>query len=111
MFFILFRVHTLILGRRGRVCIEAISLGEYLSSPKTDKRLIFGGFIYKNVCRFRGEHALRRYPSGEERCIACKLCEAVCPAQEYILHYYIQSKVFLLRILAHGKKNFMLFLL
>ena len=30
--------------------------------------------------RFRGLHALRRYPSGEERCIACKLCEAVCPA-------------------------------
>ncbi len=30
--------------------------------------------------RFRGRHALRRYPNGEERCIACKLCEAVCPA-------------------------------
>jgi NADH-quinone oxidoreductase subunit I len=31
--------------------------------------------------RFRGLHALRRYPNGEERCIACKLCEAVCPAK------------------------------
>lgn len=31
--------------------------------------------------RFRGEHALRRYDDGEERCIACKLCEAVCPAK------------------------------
>ena len=33
------------------------------------------------IQRYRGEHELRRYESGEERCIACKLCEAVCPAQ------------------------------
>ena len=34
----------------------------------------------RSARRFRGEHALRRYPNGEERCIACKLCEAICPA-------------------------------
>lgn len=38
--------------------------------------------------RFRGLHALRRYPNGEERCIACKLCEAVCPA----VCIYIESE-------------------
>ena len=55
-----------------------IAIREMFKSKKTINYPFEKGKISP---RFRGEHALRRYPNGEERCIACKLCEAVCPAQ------------------------------
>jgi NADH-quinone oxidoreductase subunit I len=51
---------------------------KYLWKPKYTMRYPEEHIPKSN--RFRGLHALRRYPNGEERCIACKLCEAVCPA-------------------------------
>ena len=51
---------------------------KYLGRPKYTVRYPMEHIPKSN--RFRGLHALRRYPNGEERCIACKLCEAVCPA-------------------------------
>ena len=56
----------------------AIAVKEIFKSKKTINYPFEKGKISP---RFRGEHALRGYPNGEERCIACKLCEAVCPAQ------------------------------
>ena len=56
----------------------ALAIKEIFKSKKTINYPFEKGKISP---RFRGEHALRRYPNGEERCIACKLCEAVCPAQ------------------------------
>ena len=50
----------------------------YMWKPKYTMRYPMEKIPQSN--RFRGLHALRRYPNGEERCIACKLCEAVCPA-------------------------------
>lgn len=55
-----------------------VSLGHFFKEPATINYPFEKGPLSP---RFRGEHALRRYPSGEERCIACKLCEAICPAQ------------------------------
>jgi len=52
--------------------------GRYLFSPKITVH--YPEEKTPQSPRFRGLHALRRYPNGEERCIACKLCEAVCPA-------------------------------
>ena len=52
---------------------------KYLLAPKKTINYPFEKLSYSP--RFRGEHALRRYPNGQERCIACKLCEAICPAQ------------------------------
>lgn len=56
----------------------SVTLGNFFKEPATINYPFEKGPLSP---RFRGEHALRRYPSGEERCIACKLCEAICPAQ------------------------------
>jgi len=68
---------------------RALFLAEFVAALQLSVRYVFKPKATLNYPheksplspRFRGEHALRRYPSGEERCIACKLCEAICPAQ------------------------------
>jgi len=68
--------------------IKSFTLWELLVGMKLTGRYLFAKKITIQFPeektpyspRFRGIHALRRYPNGEERCIACKLCEAVCPA-------------------------------
>ena len=68
--------------------MRSLFLGELLSGMALTLKYFFKPKVTLNYPyekgaispRFRGEHALRRYPNGEERCIACKLCEAVCPA-------------------------------
>ena len=68
---------------------KTILLGELINGMVLTLRYMFRRKVTLNYpyekgpisARFRGEHALRRYANGEERCIACKLCEAVCPAQ------------------------------
>jgi len=68
--------------------IKSLFLWELLKGLKLTGGYLFGKKITVQFPeettpqsnRFRGLHALRRYPNGEERCIACKLCEAVCPA-------------------------------
>ncbi len=68
--------------------IKSLFLWELLKGMKLTGKYLFAKKITVQYpeektpqsYRFRGLHALRRYPNGEERCIACKLCEAVCPA-------------------------------
>src|SRR5258708_15898933 len=73
---------------RAKDIVSSLMLSELFTGLKLSGRHLVGGKITvmypeeKTPAspRFRGLHALRRYPNGEERCIACKLCEAVCPA-------------------------------
>lgn len=64
--------------------LREVIFGHYLTLKYFFKKKVTINYPYEKgplSPRFRGEHALRRYPNGEERCIACKLCEAICPAQ------------------------------
>ena len=74
-----FRPDKALLGEKGgKFRLQAFHLGHLFKRPVTINYPYEKGPLSP---RFRGEHALRRYPNGEERCIACKLCEAICPAQ------------------------------
>jgi NADH-quinone oxidoreductase subunit I len=74
--------------KRIRSFFQTLFLGELLKGLTVTGRNFFRRKVTLNYPeekapqspRFRGLHALRRYPNGQERCIACKLCEAVCPA-------------------------------
>ncbi len=70
-------------GTRTLLLVEIIK-GLWLTIRYMFRRKVTINYPYEKgplSPRFRGEHVLRRYPNGEERCIACKLCEAICPAQ------------------------------
>ena len=73
---------TLDRSARSLLLFELVS-GMWLTQRYMFRRPVTVNYPYEKgplSPRFRGEHALRRYPNGEERCIACKLCEAICPA-------------------------------
>ena len=73
-----------LLKQASNFLLKEIIIGHILTLYYMFKRKVTINYPYEKgeiSPRFRGEHALRRYPNGEERCIACKLCEAVCPAQ------------------------------
>jgi NADH-quinone oxidoreductase subunit I len=75
-------MHSLGRSARGLLLTELLS-GMALTLRYMFKTPVTVNYPYEKgplSPRFRGEHALRRYPNGEERCIACKLCEAICPA-------------------------------
>ncbi len=75
-------IHKLIRGLKSFLLLEILR-GMFLTWRYMFRRKATLNYPYekgKLSPRFHMEHALRRYPSGEERCIACKLCEAVCPA-------------------------------
>ncbi|KKB96733.1 NADH-quinone oxidoreductase subunit I [Candidatus Arcanobacter lacustris] len=68
---------------KGLLLIDLLK-GMYLAFSYMFKKSVTIDYPYEKGTlspRFRGEHALRRYDNGEERCIACKLCEAICPAK------------------------------
>lgn len=72
-----------------KTCLKYLFLGDIVTGMAKSFSYIFKPKATLNYPyqkgplspRFRGEHALRRYADGSERCIACKLCEAICPAQ------------------------------
>ena len=72
-----------VLQNMKRMVLFELAKGFWLTFSYIFRRKVTLNYPYEKgplSPRFRGEHALRRYANGEERCIACKLCEAICPA-------------------------------
>jgi len=77
-------MHSVLVGATSTLFISELARGMSLTFAMFWKEKVTLNYPNEKGAlspRFRGEHALRRYATGEERCIACKLCEAICPAQ------------------------------
>ena len=79
--------------------LKKLSLYEIIIAMKLTLKYLFKSKVTLNYPyekgsispRFKGEHALRSYENGQERCIACKLCEAICPAQAIVIDAHTSS--------------------
>jgi len=87
-------LHSVLVGATSGMLITEMARGMQLTMGMFWKQRVTINYPHEKgplSPRFRGEHVLRRYPTGEERCIACKLCEAICPAQAITIEAEVRA--------------------